>query len=1141
MNRRIRSAYFVGALRRVLRYLFFITCLFGPGTVRADPPSLLKLRKPKPTRLELISAPMTAFKSVPQKGHTGLIRTLAFSNDGRFILTGALDGTARLWDAHSHLLIRVFDVEGSVAQVAFVPDDKRVVTHNEQGQLAVFDMRTGVRLRTITTKRSYFTRIRPFSDGRRILVSNENTDIRVIDIDSGQTLSQFNECPNDKYPRTNVDLSKDNRLVITSCVAGTIQLRDLSTGKHVATYEPTIKAEHGTAFLDDGQHAVLFYTRGVDWETKNNRIVIWDYKNNKVVATHKHDRDLMDFSLSKDGNSIAILIDASLSIGEVEIRDLWTFKRREHFKTGIGNNAGVLRFSPDNRTLTAPGDLSSVAIFDLTTKQRIKSLSTEDAGGVRRLAQRPNRWQVASASGDGNVYLFDVASASLQKTLDANVEYITALDYSPDGRFVATVDLTNPKTFKDSAFMGARIWNVATGEQLYKNVEARALVRAAYFTPDGEQLFLGDRKRILVKDTKTWRTVSTLAHDGDPYSIDLSKDKNTVAISSDSLDDGFFDLRTGKRIAPFPMPRTQYAYYVPTDNRMLFVSDLGEIELWDTSRKTRIRAYATYNANQEHVVYGTVALSQDGTRFVGVSRSHTLDVWDVESGNLLASERLPSDGYAQAYFLPAPDYVAVADPRGQLQVWNLKTKAEMSFVADGDDWLVYTSDGYFDGSRRGGRLVAAVNGLSSFRIDQTATRNNRPDIILKRMGLGSNEIISHYESLYRRRVQKMGLKAEELDVTFTNAPAVAISSVSSTNGTASVAFEVRDDNADLARYNVYVNDVPIFGATGKPLSGRYQRITETIQLSSGDNKIEIGVLNRHGLESMRPYVSVANPEKKPSDLYYLAFGVSSFQNASLNLKYAAKDATDLANTLAKSQGSFRHVHVKVYTDETVSLQSIREAKAFLAQAQVDDSVVLFVAGHGLYVPNSAQNYFFLTHQTDLNRIEDTAVPFELLEGLLQGISPRKKLFLLDTCYSGESGDPSNLEQFTLGNARGLVSRGIRRKVLDGTAISRVQDSFTDRNRFIDNDLFRRSGAIVLSSSRGSELSYEKDELENGLFTEYVLRALSTPIADLNRDHRLSSDELREFVSKSVSSATGRLQNPVVDRDNLEMQFSLPLR
>jgi hypothetical protein len=438
-------------------------------------------------------------------------------------------------------------------------------------------------------------------------------------------------------------------------------------------------------------------------------------------------------------------------------------------------------------------------------------------------------------------------------------------------------------------------------------------------------------------------------------------------------------------------------------------------------------------------------------------------------------------------------------------------------------------------------LVAAVNGLSSFRIDQTANRSNRPDIILERMGLGTPELIRHYAGLHQRRLRKLGLSEADLAQAIVTAPTVTMTSVNTADRNTTIEFDAVDPTSELVRYNVYVNDVPLFGLGGKPLAGQRKHIRETIVLSSGDNDIEVGVLNRHGLESMRPSVSVPYLKETPRDLYFLGFGVSKYKNTEFALKFAAKDATDLASVFAHNKGNFGKVHVKVYTDQEVTAEAVTQAKTFLSDAKVDDTVVLFAAGHGLYAPNSTSDYFFLTYDTELNRLADTAVPFEHMEELLSGIAPRRKLFLLDTCYSGEDGRQASAEAFSVAGSRGLVSRGIRRKAFEGSSVTPDQHLYTNRERFIYNDLLRRSGAIVLSSSGGAELSYEKDDLQNGLFTEYVLRALSSSEADTDKDRQLSTDELRSYVSQAVSTASGGLQNPVVDRDNLEMHFALPLR
>jgi hypothetical protein len=97
-----------------------------------------------------------------------------------------------------------------------------------------------------------------------------------------------------------------------------------------------------------------------------------------------------------------------------------------------------------------------------------------------------------------------------------------------------------------------------------------------------------------------------------------------------------------------------------------------------------------------------------------------------------------------------------------------------------------------------------------------------------------------------------------------------------------------------------------------------------------------------------------------------------------------------------------------------------------------------------------------------------------------------------------------------------------------------------RDRFIYNDLARRSGAVVFSSSRGGELSYESPAWQNGLFTEELVRALTTSVAELNGDKVVTARELRRHVSEAVGRLSKGAQNPVVDRDNIHQHISFPI-
>lgn len=1089
------------------------------------------------------SAASSPIRVVPQIGHTATIKSIEYSRDGRFILTGSADGTGRLWDARSHILLRVFEAlkldtfqqKVEVWQASFI-DHNRVVLLDNEENLQVFDMTTGDCLKTLPTKATYARatgkRMVALADGRLLLVSNTNA--RILSLDGQSTMVAWNDCTDSEDDAPPIHLSPQERYVATVSHTGRVQVRDLARLCVVATHDKPGAQTLQSAVLPGGSKAVLV-TTGASSGGKERMLHVFDVQSNRIVASHKLPKGVMEFAVSPDNKTIAV----RHYDGTLALRDLGSFELLRHtsLDESYGYRANIC-FSPDGKRLLAPLGGSTVVIFDIPRLTIVAKLSSENRWGMQRLALRPNRWQVAGASGDGKLYLFDVPSASLSRTFDAHVQYITSMDYSADGRFIVANELTNPPN-GGGAIISSRIWDAITGREIWRTVHKRSSVRAARFSRDGKRLILGDHRRLVVKETKRWKTISRIAYDSTPTSISFSRDNRRIAIGNDSRADGFFNVRTGKRDAKFPMERVMHARFLPDGKRVLLSGFPGGVELWDISQNRMIRKYDGFRWTQERDMTAA-ELSADGKRFVGLAKSGTLNVWDVETGEVLYELPIRHGALLQAMFLPDPDFIAAADRSGALRVWNVKTRAMISFVADRGEWVVYTNDGYFDGSRRGGQLVAAVKGLSGYRIDQMANRNNRPDIILERMGLGSADIIAHYRRLYERRLKKMGLREADLNDAIAGAPTVAITASSRSGREATIEFQVESDDG-LKSYNIYVNDVPVFGAAGKAMPRQSRTVRETVTLSAGHNEIEVGVLNFRGLESLRPSISMSVDETPREELYVLAFGVSRYANSELDLKFAAKDATDLAALLGGQTATFAEVHTKIYTNEEVTVTSVQEAKAFLATADVDDTVVLFAAGHGLY-SDATRDYYYLTHRTDLNRIAETAVPFEQLEDLLQGIAPRKKLFLLDTCYSGEKGEDTGTMAAAAAGVRGLASRGIRRKILDGAGVPRGQHLYAQqRNRFIYNDLFRRSGAIVLSSSRGSELSYEKDELENGLFTEYVLRALSSKGADTDNDGRVSTDELRDYVSKSVSTASGGLQNPVVDRDNIEARFSLPIR
>jgi hypothetical protein len=537
-------------------------------------------------------------------------------------------------------------------------------------------------------------------------------------------------------------------------------------------------------------------------------------------------------------------------------------------------------------------------------------------------------------------------------------------------------------------------------------------------------------------------------------------------------------------------------------------------------------------------------------------------VLDPDSHVICDSFSFPKDDWISEYDTPVQEITGLSLKRqeiyfvgqsGRIHILKLSGENKLTHVCQIENPgpaspILMTKDNFYLTLKNECKSIHFSDSSKTYPFEQFDLRLNRPDIVLERLG-APHEAIAIAKQLREKRLKKMGVTEEMLQPDFHVPEIEIVGGLTSSTAANELALNVKavDSKYSLDRLRLYVNNVPVNGKEGELLrDAKSQSLERTIpiKLAAGRNKIQVSVLNSAGAESLYANAEVECTASRPKPtLYAVAMGVSEYSKPEWNLKYAAKDATDiLARIRSKSSSSYGEVKELLLTNREVTKENLAKVREFLSKVTVDDTVLMFVAGHGLL--DSKYDYYFGTSDIDFENPSGKGIAFEEFDDLLAELPCLKKSLLIDTCHAGELDED---EKKALAAAQSaptgqqvamhpVGARGMSVKPIEG---ARGKSEWYDRLQGLFVDLRRGSGSTILSSSAGAEYALESSEQKNGLFTYAVLEALDGKEgADANKDGSVTMSELAEYVKTRVATLTNNKQSPNVRRVNLEADFAL---
>lgn len=844
-------------------------------------------------------------------------------------------------------------------------------------------------------------------------------------------------------------------------------------------------------------------------EGGSHPIRLYDLKSRHLAALLVgHNGAVLSLDFSSDGQRL-------LSGGTDDVAIVWDVARGQaiHRLTGHEGDVNSVRFTRDGAKVVTASDDLTVRLWRLSDGAAVGILRGH-ADKVISLAISPLDGAISSGGFDGLIQLWDGKTGDPLRRLARQETEVMGLTFAPDGRTLLSGTGGQP--------YDVRIRDVASGKETAIHRGHDNLVLAVAMSPDGRMAATGggSNNEVRLWDPRTGKLIRTLSGVGRAiWAVGFSKDGRRLAWGGTPAAGSpyaqaplEFSLRlpSGERATGVPKPLAS------ADNRTFrqAVVQQGRLTLQHKAGGD-FGYYASLEVLSGDIVKATIprgeadgyshnaySLTPDGRMIVAGGGHGWLTAYDTQGRRLGEFVGHTGDVWAVAISPDGRLLLSGSDDQ-TVRLWNIATRENIAtlFHARNGEWVLWTPQGYFAASPDGDEHVGWHINQGETRASRFVTAGQlkrhfyRPDII-------RNALLKRSA---RNAVGEAGQTRFALDELFQRAPpefeiAAPANGASVPRSPLPVKLRFASGPEPVQSIDITVNGRRVRAEITQDAAGER---TLQVPLAGGANSIRIEAANAVGRSAKTVKVALQGKGEleRRGTLYLVSIGVDAYPNfPGRDLRFAGIDASEIHKRLLARAGPLHESAAGVLLakggDAAPTAENIRIALSQLKQAGPRDTVVIFLAGHGV---NDGADYLFLPTDAafkDKAWNRQSVVDWKLLQDVLENTQGRR-LMLVDTCHSGNAF-----------NAR------------------LVKDAAD-------------ASITVFAATDADTLAQERSTLGHGVFTHSVLRGLDGD-ADQVADRLVQMRELRDFVSKRVLKLTNGVQAPTFhlsgDGDTVVAQF-----
>jgi WD40 repeat protein/tRNA A-37 threonylcarbamoyl transferase component Bud32 len=285
-------------------------------------------------------------------GHTDSIENLAFTPDGKRLVTVSQDKTARVWDvASGRETVRFTGHTEPIRGLAVLPDNRRAATAGWGGMVRLWDLDSGAELQRYVGHVGEVWSVACDAAGQRLITAGQDRSVRVWDVETGTQQQKLTESAS---LVTAALFLPDGRRAVSAGEDGVVRLWDLRTEKVVNRFRAP-KMIYRLSLCQNGRR-VLF---GCDRE-----LFRWDPDATAHRTTIPSEDPVEGGVALPDGRVVLAMLDGTVRVWEVNPA------RERHVFPGAGQAVLAVAVSPDGQFAASGGRDKTARLWRLPENQK---------------------------------------------------------------------------------------------------------------------------------------------------------------------------------------------------------------------------------------------------------------------------------------------------------------------------------------------------------------------------------------------------------------------------------------------------------------------------------------------------------------------------------------------------------------------------------------------------------------------------------------------------------------------------------------------------------------------------------------------------------------------------------------------------